>query len=87
VFDYLCEQPPPQPKRDVVILLLSFLRNFFKEVRSFEIEQEQIGPFLASRGFSQVRPVTGADLYARYFIGKNAGRRITSAYAIAVGIV
>jgi methyltransferase (TIGR00027 family) len=87
VFDYMCKQPAPQPKRDGVILLVSFLRSFFQEVRSFKIEQEQIEPFLASRGFSQVRSVTGADLHARYFTGNNAGRKVTADYAIAVGIV
>ncbi|MGD0610744.1 MAG: class I SAM-dependent methyltransferase [Anaerolineales bacterium] len=87
VFDYLCEQPAPLPKRDVVILVVFLLRSLAQEVRSFKIEQGQIEPFLVSRGFSQVRPVPGTDLYARYFTGKNTGRKVTSGYAIAVGIV
>ncbi len=86
VFDYMCEQPAP-PKRDVIILLISFLRNLFKEVRSFKIEAGQIEPFLARHGFSQVRTVTASELKARYFTGKNASRKVTSDYAIAVGIV
>jgi len=86
VFDYMCEQPVP-PKRDPVILLVSLLRSSFDEVRSFEIEAGQIGPFLVGRGFSQVRNVTAADLQARYFTGRNAGRKVTSDYAIAIGIV
>ena len=86
VFDYMCEQPAP-PKRDVVILLVSFLRSFFNEVRSFKIEAGQIEPFLAGRGFSEAHNITAADLQARYFTGRNAGRKVTSDYAIAVGIV
>jgi len=87
VFDFMCEQPALQPKGDVGILLVSFLRSFFKEVRSFEIEQGQIEAFLSARGFSHVQHVTGADLHRRYFTGKNAGRKITSGYGIAVGVV
>jgi methyltransferase (TIGR00027 family) len=87
VFDYLCEQSSPQAKWDAVILLVSFLRSFFKEVRSFKIEQERIEPFLRSRGFSQVRSITGADLHARYFSGMNSWREVTTSYAIAVGVV
>lgn len=87
VFDYLCEQPTQQPKRDMVILLVSILRILFKEERNFEIAQTQIESFLVSRGFGEVRPVNGADLHARYFTGKNAGRKVTSGYAIVVGVV
>jgi len=87
VFDYLCRQPAVPLKRDIVDLLVSFLRTFSKEVRSFKIEQERIGPFLRSRGFSQVRSINGADLHARYFTGNNAGRKMTTGYGIAVGIV
>jgi len=86
IFDYMCEQPAP-PKRDLVDLLLSFLRKFSDEVRSFKIEAGQIEPFLVSRGFSQVRNITAGDLQARYFTGKNAMRKVTSDYAIAVGMV
>lgn len=86
VFDYMCKQPVV-PKRDIGILLVSFLRSFFKEVRSFKIEVEQIEPFLVGHGFNQVRNVTAADLRARYFTGKNAGRKVTSDYAIAMGVV
>jgi methyltransferase (TIGR00027 family) len=86
VFDYMCKQPVV-PKRDIGILLVSFLRSFFNEVRSFKIEVEQIEPFLVGHGFNQVRNVTAADLRARYFTGKNAGRKVTSDYAIAIGVV
>ncbi len=86
VFDYMCKEPAPL-KRDAVILLISLLRNLFDEMRGFEIDAEQIEPFLACRGFSQVWNITGADLHARYFTGRNAGRKVTSDYAIAVGIV
>jgi methyltransferase (TIGR00027 family) len=86
VFDYMCRQPEP-PKQDVMMLLLNFLRNFVDEVRSFKIEAGQVEPFLAGRGFSQVRSVSAADLLARYFTGRNAGRKVTPDYAIAVGIV
>ncbi|HUI87907.1 MAG TPA: class I SAM-dependent methyltransferase [Anaerolineales bacterium] len=70
VFDYMCEQALA-PKRDIVILTVSFLRRFFDEERNFQIEAGQIEPFLWKRGFSQVRHVTGADLQARYFIGSD----------------
>jgi O-methyltransferase involved in polyketide biosynthesis len=43
--------------------------------------------FLAARGFSQVRNVTGAGLHERYFKGKNARRKVNAGYAIAIGIV
>jgi methyltransferase (TIGR00027 family) len=86
VFDYMCKQPVI-PKRDIGILLVSFLRSFFKEVRSFKIEVEQIEPFLVGHGFNQARNVTVTDLRARYFTGKNAGRKVTSDYAIAIGVV
>jgi len=51
------------------------------------IEAGQIETFLAARGFSQVRNVTGADLHARYFKGMNARRKVNTGYAIATGIV
>jgi methyltransferase (TIGR00027 family) len=86
VFDYMCQQPAP-PKRDMVILLVSFLRRFFGEARGFVIEVGQIEDFLRARGFSRIRNVRVADLQARYFSGRNAGRRVSSDYAIAVGIV
>jgi O-methyltransferase involved in polyketide biosynthesis len=56
-------------------------------VRSFKIEVEQIEPFLVGHGFNQARNVTVTDLRARYFTGKNAGRKVTSDYAIAIGVV
>jgi O-methyltransferase involved in polyketide biosynthesis len=62
-------------------------RGFSNEVLSFGIEQGQIEPFLAARGFSQVRNVTGTDLHERYFKGKNARRKVNAGYAIAIGIV
>ncbi len=86
VFDYMCAQPA-LPKRDVVIVLLDFLRRFFDEVRRFEIEAGQIEPFLTRLGFKQILNVTAADLHTRYFTGRNAERKVTSDYAIAVGIV
>lgn len=86
VFDYMCKQPV-LPKRDIGILLVSFLRSLFNERRSFKIETDQIEPFLTSRGFNQVRNVTAADLRARYFTGRNAGRKVTLDYAIAIGVV
>jgi len=87
VFDYSCEQPASPLKRDFVVLLVSFLRSFSKEERNFEIAQTQIEPFLASRGFGRVEHFTGADLHVRYFTGKNVGRRMTTGYGIAVGVV
>jgi methyltransferase (TIGR00027 family) len=86
VFDYMCKQPV-LPKRDIGILLVSFFRSLFNERRSFKIETDQIKPFLTSRGFNQVRNVTAADLRARYFTGRSAGRKVTSDYAIAIGVV
>jgi methyltransferase (TIGR00027 family) len=62
-------------------------RGFSNEVLGFGIEEGQIEPFLAARGFSQVRNVTGADLHERYFKGKNARRKVNAGYAIAIGIV
>jgi methyltransferase (TIGR00027 family) len=86
VFDYMCKPPAP-PNRDAGILLLSFLRRFFDEVRGFAIETGQIEPFLARCGFSQVRNIEAADLLRCYFTGRNAGRKVTSDYAIAMGMV
>ena len=86
VFDYLCKQPEPL-KRDLGILIVSFLRNFFEERRIFKIDMDQIEAYLATRGFSQVRNVTAADLQVRYFTGRNSGRKVTPDYAIAVGRV
>jgi O-methyltransferase involved in polyketide biosynthesis len=74
-------------KQDFGILIVSFLRSFFNEVRSFEIELDQIEAYLTTHGFSQVRSVTAADLQALYFTGRNAGRKVTPDYAIAVGTV
>jgi methyltransferase (TIGR00027 family) len=62
-------------------------RGFSNEVLSFGIEQGQIEPFLAQRGFSRSSNITGPDLQKRYFTAKNAGRKVASGYAIAVGIV
>ncbi|HVP22200.1 MAG TPA: SAM-dependent methyltransferase [Anaerolineaceae bacterium] len=86
VFDFLCQQPEPL-KQDIGILIVSFLRRFFKEVRSFELELDQIEAYLTTRGFSQVRNITAAELQGRYFTGRNAGRKVTPDYAIAVGTV
>jgi methyltransferase (TIGR00027 family) len=86
VFDYMCKQPVV-PKWDIGILLVSFFRSLFNERRSFKIETDQIEPFLTSRGFNQVRNITAADLRARYFTGRSAGRKVPSDYAIAIGVV
>ena len=86
VFDYMCKQPKV-PKRDIGILLVSFFRSLFNERRSFKIETEQIEPFLVGHSFSQVRNVTAADLRVRYFTGRNARRKVTADYAIAIGVV
>jgi len=85
VFDYMCKKPVLQ--QDAAFLFVSFLRKFSKEERNFQIEAGQIEPFLASRGFHKVHNVTGEDLHARYFVGRNAERKVTSDYAIAVGRV
>lgn len=87
VFDYLCEELAPPPKRDFVNLLVSIFRSYSKELRNFAIGEEQIEAFLEARGFHQVSNVSGADLCVRYFSGKNVGRKVTSSYAIAIGIV
>ena len=86
VFDYMCAQPV-LPKLDVGIVLVTFLRRFFDEVRKFEIETRQIEPFLRRLGFGQVINITAADLQRRYFAGRNAGRKVTPDYAIAVGTI
>jgi len=86
VFDYMCAQPLA-PRKDIVILVVSFLRSFFDEVRGFEMAAAEIEPFLASRGFTQVCIVTAADLQARYFTGTNAGRKVSSEYASALAWV
>jgi methyltransferase (TIGR00027 family) len=86
VFDYMCE-PPVTPKRDAVILLVSFLRRLVDELRGFEIDRQQIEAYLLSRGFHRVDTITAADLQARYCIGPNTGRAVSSGYAIAVGVV
>ncbi len=62
-------------------------RGFSQEVLNFGIEAGQIETFLAARGFSKVRNVTGVDLHERYFKGKNARRKVNTGYAIATGIV
>ncbi len=86
IFDFMC-QPPAQLKWDLVILFVSFLRRFFKEERVFQVEASQIEPFLVGCGFHQVRMITASELQARYFTGRNAARKITSDYAIAIGVV
>ena len=86
VFDYMCAQPA-LPKLDVRIWLVKFLRRSLDEVRRFKIEMGQIEPFLARLGFGKIRNMTAADLHARYFTGKNAGREVTPDYAIAVGTI
>ena len=67
VFDYLCEEPAPPPKRDIVDLLVSIFRSFSKELRNFAIGEEQIEAFLETRGFHQVRNVSGADILCTLF--------------------
>ena len=62
-------------------------RGFSNEVLRFGIEEGQIEAFLSQRGFSQASNATAPDLQARYFTGKNAGRKVASGYAIAIGIV
>ena len=64
-------EQPAAPKRDIVILAVTFLRRFFDEEHNFQIEAGQIEPFLLKRGFSQVHNVAGADLQARYCIGSD----------------
>jgi len=62
-------------------------RGFSNEVLKFGIEENKIEPFMVGRGFHHVTNVSSADLHALYFTGKNAGRKVASGYAIAVGIV
>jgi methyltransferase (TIGR00027 family) len=62
-------------------------RGVSNEVLSFGIEEGQIEPFLKARGFKQVVNVSGSELRARYFTGKNAARKVSQGYAIAAGIL
>jgi methyltransferase (TIGR00027 family) len=86
VFDYMCA-PTEMPKRDMMVVFVSFLRKYFDELRKFEIQTGQIEPFLKKFGFRQVRNISASDLEERYFTEKNAGRKVIADYAIALGIV
>ncbi len=48
----------------------------------FGIARGQAAPFLAQRGFTNIRDVSAADLKRMYFSGPNAGRVMASGYAI-----
>jgi methyltransferase (TIGR00027 family) len=49
----------------------------------FGIDADQIEPFLAQRGFGDIKSKDLAELKKIYFIGKNAGRRVPTGIAIA----
>jgi methyltransferase (TIGR00027 family) len=48
----------------------------------FGIDQGQTEPFLAQRGFCDIRNATSEDLKELYFTGPNAGRKILTGCAI-----
>ena len=88
VFDYMYQEVlDGRVKGHSEVSSMRRYRGFSNEVLGFGIEEGQIEPFLAARGFSQVRNVTGANLHERYFKGKNARRKVNAGYAIAIGIV
>lgn len=53
------------------------------EAYMFGIDRGEAGPFLAQRGFRDVKDTTLEELKAKYFTGKNAGRAVPSGIAIA----
>lgn len=53
----------------------------------FGIAQDQVEPFLAQRGFCDVRDVPLENLKPMYFTGPNAGRRVATGIAIVSATV
>lgn len=54
---------------------------------TFGIAEGEIEAFMKRHGFHQVKDANVDDLRGAYFTGKNAGRKITGGYGIAIGVV
>lgn len=79
IFDYFYTQT----LRDMNSKAASRILKAVGERLTFGIDEGQIGPFLAARGFRDIRSVDGEDLKRLYFTGPNAARPVSAGVAIA----
>ncbi len=79
VFDYFYTQT----LRDMNSKAATRILKAVGERLTFGIDEGQIGPFLAARGFRDIRSVDGEDLKRLYFTGPNAARPVSAGVAIA----
>ncbi len=66
------------------------LRNFveqYKESFQFGIKEGTVETFLAQRGFSQIKNVTGEDFKRAYFHGKNENMEVCSLLSVVHAVV
>lgn len=79
IFDYFYTQT----LRDMNSKSASRILKAVGERLTFGIDEGRIEPFLAARGFRDIRSVEGQDLKKLYFTGPNAARPISAGVAIA----
>jgi methyltransferase (TIGR00027 family) len=79
IFDYFYTQT----LRDMNSKSASRILKAVGERLTFGIDEGTIEPFLAARGFRDIRSVDGHDLKQLYFTGPNAARPVSPGVAIA----
>jgi methyltransferase (TIGR00027 family) len=87
VFDYIYREVLDGVHKHSEVSGMRRYRFMTGEELTFGIAEGEIEGFLKARGFHQVKDVGVEDLKAAYFTGKNAGRKITGGYGIAIGVV
>ena len=87
VFDYIYRGVLDGVQKHSEVSGMRRYRFMTGEGLTFGIAEGEIEAFMKRRGFHQVKDANVDDLRGAYFTGKNAGRKITGGYGIAIGVV
>jgi methyltransferase (TIGR00027 family) len=87
VFDYVHREILDSVRKHVEVQNMRRYRFMTGEELTFGIEAGTVEAFLRERGFRRVQDINAEGLRQAYFTGKNAGRKITSGYVIALAEV
>lgn len=87
IFDYIDPRVLEGREKHGEVQNIRRYRFLSGEGFNFGIEPGQAEAYLKGLGFREAQNIRSEDLGDLYFSGKNAGRKVTSGYGIAAGIV
>ncbi len=86
IFDYLYNEARENAAHNEMKNARRILKAT-NEQWTFGIDPDKLEPFLAQRGFKDIRSISPEDLTRLYFTGPNAGRVVGEGVAIATAVV